>query len=349
MLCSSTVSGLKWDKIQPTGDIPTNITGAVFISKGRYAYLITGHVELWLESGTDITFTNDIYRLNTNTYVWDKLCHTYAPSPRAYASGVIHDNHIYIYGGTTFDNSYSNIQLQDDLWEYSISRNEWSLLSSGEGPETRTGSALFTKERELYLFGGIYDLLFGALPLYNNDLWKYDIRDEEWELQGPYGDVPSPRQVPQQFQRGKNLYINSGEYMNPETFEFISPGDTLRYDVNRNQWYNITPSINPTPRNYAVSASVRNDWYIYGGELDGEQVSGCNAPFGQNVGSDLWVFDDDVWTELHPSGVIPPLKRAMGVERRGSLLVVSGFDFVCDNGVGPGQVYNNAIYILDSR
>src|SRR5690606_22193776 len=76
----------QWRKIHPTGQIPTNITGSVFVNKDKYSYLITGQVELWLDTGNQITFNNDIYRLDMDTYTWGKISfeNTFSPSPRVY-------------------------------------------------------------------------------------------------------------------------------------------------------------------------------------------------------------------------------------------------------------------------
>src|SRR5690606_7667025 len=115
--------------------------------------LISGHVELWLESGNSIVFNNDIYRLDLHQYKWKKLSPSGdIPSPRVYASGTVKGNHIYLYGGTIFNDNYGDIVLQNDLWSYNIPSNSWTLLSSGEGPSTRAGSVLYSKGSSLYLF-----------------------------------------------------------------------------------------------------------------------------------------------------------------------------------------------------
>ena len=103
-------------------------------------------------------------------------------------------------------------------------------------------------------------------------------------------------------------------------------------------------NIDPA-RNYGATAVLGGALLLAGGDMPGGS-SGCGSPFEQNPTRELWRFDlhRRAWQQLAPGGdVLPRLKRVAGAQVGGQMYVFSGFDFVCENGVG-GQVWNTDVY-----
>lgn len=354
-LTLSFADDLQWTKITPTGDLPVNLTGSVLeYDNFGTIYQLLGHREIWpLDGNIDITFINDVYSYDINNNEWDLVTVSGTkPVPRAYPAGtwVPLLRRIYFYGGSTFNNQYGNITLYDDLWYFNVVTKTFTQVTptSLVRPGGRSGAKLYHVGQKLYLFGGVADVLFGQLPIYTNELWEFDLLSKEWTLLSDEG--PSARSEAQDFERLGKLYINGGEAFSLETFDFETPNDTWVFDTFTSEWEDITPSdyhnILPA-RNYAASFRFVVQWGVYGGELEGNQTEGCGAPFGQNVGNDLWIFFPtlEIWQKVTPSGTAPPpLKRAMGVGvGLTDAYIFSGFSFTCP---GVGQVYNNNIYKL---
>jgi len=347
---------LVWNRRTPTGDIPTNITAGVFSNDGvDDLYLLLGQREIWPSNGqVDITFSNAVYKYDIPDNEWKKLVITGAkPQPRAYPAYAGSGTRIFFYGGSTFDNTYGNIVLYSDLWFFNTNTKTFTQLqpvSTGPGP--RAGAAMWKVEDQLFLFGGIKAIQGGFLPIYSNDLWQYDLNTNLWTLLDA-GTGPSSRAFAQLFTLSGHIYINGGEFFNPQTFGFETPNDTWEWNTYENRWTDVTPkpAKNMLPaRNYGAYFRLPRDsevlWGVYAGELEGNQTTGCGAPFPQNPGNDLWTFDalDHIWKRRHPAGEQPPaLKRAMGTTVSNNAWVISGFSFNCP---GDGQVYNNNVYKL---
>jgi hypothetical protein len=88
-------------------------------------------------------------------------------------------------------------------------------------------------------------------------------------------------------------------------------------------------------------------FYLHGGDLPGGEA-GCGAPFDQNPTADLWSFDlvAHTWRQHLPAGTPARLKRHAAAVAGGQLYITSGWDFQCDGGVGPGQIWNQETYVF---
>ena len=110
-------------------------------------------------------------------------------------SWVDNNNNLWLFGG--FGNVENGVAgALNDLWKYNISNNEWTWVSgsntinidgvygvknipnSNNIPGSRLGQiAWVDNDGNLWMFGGAKDL---ATRIVHNDLWKYNISNNEW-------------------------------------------------------------------------------------------------------------------------------------------------------------------------
>lgn len=132
-------------------------------------------------------FTNE-YFLNLPPGQWRKV---QPVGPTNFTPRTGHDciqvkERIYLFGGTDDDDR------KNDLYEYDIYTNSWSLLpSKGQVPLPRSGAKGVHFEHKLFFFGG-YQKKSGN---FYKDLFYYDLIRKEWTDVGSRqsGDRPSQR------------------------------------------------------------------------------------------------------------------------------------------------------------
>jgi N-acetylneuraminic acid mutarotase len=122
-----------------------------------------------------------------------------APGGRNGAESWIDDaGNLWLFGGIGYATS-GNANYLNDLWKYNISLNEWTWVGGSKGvnqsgrygtqgiaetnnwPGARYRLASFKPVGNVvWLFGGFGFANSGLLPLYLNDLWKYDMSTGLW-------------------------------------------------------------------------------------------------------------------------------------------------------------------------
>jgi N-acetylneuraminic acid mutarotase len=333
-----------WKTLVTTGIGPSE-RSAPAVAGGSNTWLyVFGGVKDDFATGTN-TFLNDAYLLDTRSGRWIQASSpgALAPPARAFAAGAAADGRFYVFGGSTYNDQGGDYTAFDDLW--SLSGRVWTKLAAG--PAARSGAAMWSTERKLYVFGGI-----GANFETRNDLWSYDIATDKWEELQPNGAVgnPPPRHVAQtgSVGVGNQLTLYGGEGDPAQGFPVLT--DTWQYDVAQNSWLNVTPAIGDItpPRNYGAASVIGGGLYLQGGDIPGGSA-GCGAPFPQNPTNEVWRFDlaGKSWQQLKPEGEpVPRLKRHAAGVVGSRIYVVSGWDFQCANGTGPGQVWNKNTYVL---
>lgn len=350
---SSSAPADLWRRVPTTGPGPTERSAPAAAGIGAGLYVFGGTRDDF-STGT-ATFYNDLRRLDVATNRWRLLGTTGAvPAPRAFAAAAsdeVAGGRLFVFGGSTFNVAGTEFQPFGDLSVYSVSTNAWATLSIPDTstrphPGARSGANLWSVGDRLYLFGGI-DATFAT----HNDLWAYDLRSGGWSLIAVSGPTPPARHVAQAgtvAQSGR-LTIYGGEAIDPAV-GFTVLADTWQFDLASRSWVDVTPEVGniSPPRNYGAATVVGAAMYLQGGDVPGG-VGGCGAPFEQNPVSDLWRFDliNRVWRQLTPAGdPLVRLKRHAAATVLGRMYVVSGWDFRCDDGVGPGQLWNLDVYAL---
>jgi N-acetylneuraminic acid mutarotase len=332
----------RWRRLATTGEGPSERSAPVAAGLDGRLYVFGGGRDDFATGQS--TFYNDLHRLDVDRNRWSRLSPSgQLPPARAFAAGAADpaSHRIFVFGGSTFAPSGADFQPFDDLWAYSVTPNRWArLVSSTPGPSARSGATMWVVGERLYVFGGI-DATFTV----HNDLWAYDLRRSAWAQVPVTGAVPPARHVAQAgtvapFGR---LTVYGGESIDPEV-GFVLLGDTWEFDLVRQRWREVTPAAaNIWPaRNYGAAAILGRALYLQGGDVSGGEA-GCGAPFPQNPTDELWRFDlvRRVWQRLDPGGdPLARLKRHAAATVGGRMFVVSGWDFRCPGGVGPGQVWN---------
>jgi N-acetylneuraminic acid mutarotase len=298
-------------------------------------------------------FYNDLHRFNTASMAMEELHPDgIAPLPRAFAAGVADParKRLYVFGGATYQANFVGFYAHDDLQAYDVEQNRWRRLGRlTGGPQGRSRPSMWLDGHKLYVFGGVTSALETL-----NDLWRFDLDSETWTrliANGAAGSPPTRHEALNgQYPVSGKLTIYSGEHIDPSDPAFFSiPGDTWSYDIATNTWTDRTPAapnnVDPA-RNYGSAAVIGNAMYMHGGDIPGGS-QGCGAPFPQNPSDELWRLDltTYAWSKLSPGGdPLVPLKRSVATVVDGTMYVLAGFDFDCEELTSPGQIWNSRIY-----
>jgi N-acetylneuraminic acid mutarotase len=339
---SGTVAQGTWQRHVVTGTGPGERSAPVAAAVDSQLYVFGG-VRDDFATGQNVFF-NDLFRLDTRTDTWTRLAPVGGPpAPRAFAGGAGAPRHarFFVFGGSTFDST--SLTVFDDLWSYTPATNRWTRLgSTTPGPSGRSGPAMWVVGTRLYVFGGI-DATFTTL----NDLWLYDLVGGAWTEVRPTGARPQTRHVAQagDVARFGRLTLYGGE--GDPSLGFPLLADTWELDLVHEVWREVTPvAADIPPRNYGAAAVLGAQLYLQGGDRPGGSA-GCGAPFPQNPVDELWRFDlvERTWHRVTPGGdPLARLKRHAAATVDGRMYIVSGWDFRCDGGVGPGQVWNTDVF-----
>ena len=189
-------------------------------------------------------------------------------------------NRLFVFGGLSTSN-------QDDLWSFSIARQQWSLVAA-DGvirPLARFGHTLVydSLRRRLILFAGQANSFF-------SDVWAYDLAANTWQQLAAGGVGPPSRYGHSAVYDPKlNRMVISHGFTTAGRFD-----DTWAFDLAANSWKDITPAgIKPTKRclHHAVLDEKGNAMYLYGG---------CSSGFGPCPQDDLWVLDfsTNLWQQV---------------------------------------------------
>jgi hypothetical protein len=166
----------------------------------------------------------------------------------------------------------------------------WSELApAGDSPEPREDHTwtVAGNGNEAYLFGG------RAGRAEFNDLWRYDLADDAWQLVTPAGDVPAARfGHVAAWADGIGLIIWSGQ-TGPRFFN-----DTWVYDPEANSWRELPAGGDVPPARYGSCGGIGPDgrlWISHGFTEDTGRFADTRA----------YDFAAGTWTDLTPAGDRP--------------------------------------------
>lgn len=271
--------------------LPTPLTGfalaATSFDGASYLYAIGGE-------GPD-TISGDVLRYDVAGDTWVRF--SPKPTPVADVQAAVVAGRVYVPGGRTPDGQISAV-----LESYDPQRDSWSTLAPLPAPRSRYG--LTAVEGKLYLLGGWDGSTYAA------DVWQYSPDTNNWAALTP---MSSPRADMGTVAFDGQIYLIGGENAsgpvarherynpaeegqdNPWTIRAPLPaprsrmaatvvsdrifllggnGDTISYDVSRDQWQ-PTP---PTPLDPSLSGlraqSFGTRLYIVGGQsADGPRAN----------------------------------------------------------------------------
>ncbi|CBZ53093.1 hypothetical protein NCLIV_028820 [Neospora caninum Liverpool] len=207
------------------GSKPSDRRGASLVARVRD----DGHGILTLWGGEEKDeLTNKAWNFDTATNSWSAMTARSTPSPRKGHSMCADNDALYLFGGVDAKG------VKDD--GYVLKKDIWTRLKGDKVPPARcfhTGTLVKTeKVNAMIVFGG--DLSGGGRP--TNDLWRYDLRDEEWRhIDNASGETPVPRfKHASAFYEGR-VWICGGQTAGWFTIYAVS--DFFAYDVSGNYWF----------------------------------------------------------------------------------------------------------------
>lgn len=251
----------------------------------------------------------------------------------------------YLFGGLRVlkNSSRFSSSATNDLWEYDIKTNNWTLLEVDDGCRQLNNGLKKPFARSFFgstVCGGcIY--IFGGWPstrAFGNDLWKYDIKESYWKcLTAVNADQNKPcvRYGSYLAEYNNNLYLFGGR--NTVKKEFYN--DMWIFDTSKSEWLKLFDNNNsfsyPCAR-YVPGRTVYGKYlYMYGG-YSGEQWEL----------NDLWRFDFETvkWEQImenRPERDYKKLREeGRPAARRSTLLENDGKYIYVYSGINTFAIFN---------
>lgn len=255
--------------------------------------MVTGDDDnVYLFAGLPLTTPlNDTWRYSGNENQWSRLPDGGGfPSPRYghAATYIPSTGEMLVYGGVR-GGGLAEDDFFNDTYLLNLEFNNWQRQNT-EGPGRRFGSIAFYSSATdaVYLWGG------RRVGEYPNDLWRFDLSNNEWSPIETTGDLPSGRQAPAWFWNDdtQELYIALGLTSEGTFNTFI--GDAYILDLDELRWEAVSGKLPPDRWFPGVAFRAEdNIGYLFGGWDDINNESALN---------DTWQFDFEnrTWTEMDP-------------------------------------------------
>ena len=263
-----------WLFLEPIGDRPRARLNHTLTNIGNKLYLHGGNLdgdELWE------------YDIDSNSRL---LLEPSGSKPSARQSHTLTNigDKLYLHGGDT-----SNINANDELWEYDVNNNSWLRLNpTSNKPSARFNHVLTNVGDKLYLHGGANS------SRNNGELWKYDTSTHTWSMLEPIGIKPSARRSHALTSIGDKLYLHGGNTSGIGSSS--SRSDELwEYDTINNTWSLLEPTgAKPIRRFGHTLTSIGDKLYLHGGRAS-------------STSDELWEYDieNNAWSLLEPTGGRP--------------------------------------------
>jgi len=197
------------------------------------------------------------------------------PLPRESAASTGGFDSVWMFGGRRRDKAGGPWSLYGDLWRLSGSPARWTLTSTADAP-LRHGAAIAAQVEppSVWVFGG--DAAINDQPsIYLQDIRRYRLDQNQWELPPTTGSFPSARSGHGlvALQSGKTLIMFGGKAANGLT------ADTWQFDTKKMSWKRLDLS-GPSARHGFSMAQSQGTVWLFGGRDDSEQ----------KLRNDLWRF-----------------------------------------------------------
>ena len=144
-------------------------------------------------SSKSSTTFNDLWKIDLNSKRKTRLLTTGSyPSPKAYASMVLHENSLILIGGYTCSSSHlQHGSMFDELHVYDITNNSWTQKHSPYSLPPLAGHSSTVHGNVVIIFGGMKNLVLSND--FSNDIYCIDIKTFEWFKPEILGEKPIPR------------------------------------------------------------------------------------------------------------------------------------------------------------
>lgn len=196
------------------------------------------------------------------------------PTPRSSFTLVAHPekDELIMFGGEFFNGQ--KICVYNDLFFYSISKNEWKQVQSPAGPAPRSGHqmvSIASDGGQLWLFGGEHASPSQMQFYHYKDLWVMQLKTKTWEkINAPNG--PSPRSGHRMVASKKKLVIFGGFHDNNQSYKYFN--DVHMFSLESYTWLNIDVqgAMIPPPRSACCMAACQDGKILIWGGYSKSQV-----------------------------------------------------------------------------
>lgn len=301
--------GQHWQKVPSQG--PPGLWGARAVYDDGYIYMYGGF-ETFVDISQGWSVTGNIWRFNTNTFLWDLQplpALGQPPLSRSLSSVAVLDGSLYLVSGCQ-----SSTQLQsridrcagslNDLWSFSLQNYSWTpLLPSGSFPNGTSWLSPLNSTAFLAYYG---DLYVSVITVYNMQM-------NMWSGVTVFEGLPSPsgRFGTSFCQIGPDQFYLFGGTVYGTFFT-----DSWNFYLNNGVWIDVLADPTP-PARYLLSGSMIGETIILFGGITGP------------ASSDLWVWNSTtyLWMNITQSSPWPPARcNHATVIRQGAMFLFGGFD-----------------------
>ncbi|NHJ48283.1 MAG: hypothetical protein FK733_10895 [Asgard group archaeon] len=279
---------LTWNKLQDA-----NSPG------GRYSHrmvynTLTGKILLFggitYAAGAQV---NDTWEFDPATNQWTELHPANAPAVRA-AHGMYFDpdfNEVVLHAGVN-----SPTTVNDEVWIYNFSANNWTQLFPTGGPGTGYGHSFLYDEinKVGVLFGGRF-----ADHTLKNDVWFFNRSSVTWTKKIPILKPLERYHLSMAYNPSDDTFVIFGGDNDDTPSRALD--DTWVYNPQTNQWTEINTNLKPPARckHKMIYDQYLNKIIMFGGTGEAFSVSY----------NDMWIYDPvtETWSQELTSTVPVPL------------------------------------------
>jgi N-acetylneuraminic acid mutarotase len=244
--------------------------------------------------------------------------------------------------GRDDDSDAEDVDIDAVLAEYARQQEQFLKVTEApsEPPSARGSSTLIASpanDNELFLFGGEY--FNGALAKFYNDLYVYNIRNDEWKVvTSPNSPLPRSGHAWTRGGNEKAIYLFGGEFSSPKQGTFYHYNDFWRLDPVSREWSRIEvkgKNASPPARSGHRMTYYKQYIILFGGFQDTSQTT--------KYLQDIWIYDTQnfVWHApvTPPASGKPDARSSFSFlpHDRGAVLYGGYSRVKASTGAGKGQ------------